>query len=113
MRTERETETDFGILADYLEDSPLTHLHVFPYAERPGTEAAALPGKIDGGTIKQRAERVRQISRRLQDRFRASLVGTTRPALTIDDGTVAITDNYVRVAALPGHTRNERITVTL
>ncbi len=108
-----ETDADFAILNEYLEQSPLTHLHVFPYSQRPGTEAASLAGTVDGAVVKTRAERVRQISRRLQERFRASLAGTTRPALTIEDGTVAVTDNYVRVVVPPGHQRNERIEVTL
>jgi hypothetical protein len=36
-----------------------------------------------------------------------------RPALTIEDGTVAITDNYIRVAAPAGFPRNQLIEVTL
>ena len=31
-----ETDEDFEILAGYLERSPLTHVHVFPYSDRPG-----------------------------------------------------------------------------
>ena len=31
-----------------LERLPLSHLHVFPYSDRPGTEASGLPDKIDG-----------------------------------------------------------------
>jgi threonylcarbamoyladenosine tRNA methylthiotransferase MtaB len=108
-----ETDADFEQLTTYLERSPVTHIHVFPYSERPGTEAATLPGKVNGGIVKARAERVRTISRLLQGRFRDSLVGTTRPALTIEDGSVAVTDNYVRVPVPPGHGRNERIEVTL
>ena len=34
-----ETDDDFEQLASYLEASPLTHLHVFPYSDRPGTAA--------------------------------------------------------------------------
>ena len=30
-----ETDEDFEELAHYLEQSPLTHLHVFPYSDRP------------------------------------------------------------------------------
>jgi threonylcarbamoyladenosine tRNA methylthiotransferase MtaB len=108
-----ETDEDFQRLTDYLDRSPLTHIHVFPYSDRPGTEASSLGGKVHGGVVKARGERVREISRALQTRFRASLVGTTRPALTIEDGTVAVTDNYIRVAVAPGHGRNEWIEVTL
>ena len=91
----------------YLESSPLTHLHVFPYSDRPGTAAAALTGKVHGAVVKARAQRLRAISRRLSDRFRASQAGTIRPALTIDDGTVAVTDNYFKVPVPDGRARNE------
>ena len=72
-----------------------------------------MSGKVHGAVVKERGERVRQISRALQSRFRASLAGTTRPALTIEDGSVAITDNYIRLAVSGGHPRNEWIEVTL
>ena len=101
-------------LASYLEQSPLTHLHVFPYSDRPGTEASLSSGKVHGSVIKAAAQRLREISRTLQDALSAtSLRGTRRPALTIEDGSVAVTDNYFRVPAPPGHARNEWVTVTL
>jgi threonylcarbamoyladenosine tRNA methylthiotransferase MtaB len=108
-----ETDGDFDELASYLEQSPLTHLHVFPYSDRPGTEASALDGKVHGSAIKERSQKLREISRTLQTRFRESLRGLVRPALTIEDGSVAVTDNYFRVPAPPGHGRNEWVTVTL
>jgi threonylcarbamoyladenosine tRNA methylthiotransferase MtaB len=108
-----ETDEDFDALTRYLAGSPLTHIHVFPYSDRPGTEASALPGKVHGSVIKERGARIREISRMLQERFRASLHGSRRPALTIEDGSVAVTDNYIRVAAPPGRARNEWVEVLL
>ena len=108
-----ETDDDFEELANYLARSPLTHLHVFPYSDRPGTEASALTGKLHGSVIKERSHQLREISRALQTRFRESLRGSVRPALTIDDGSVAVTDNYFRVPLPPGHARNEWVAVTL
>ena len=104
-----EQDDDFETLAAYLESSPLTHLHVFPYSDRPGTAAESLPGKVHGLVVKARAQRLRAISRQLADRFRASQAGRVRPALTIEDGRVAVTDNYLRVAVPAGHARNEWI----
>jgi tRNA A37 methylthiotransferase MiaB len=86
---------------------------VFPYSDRPGTEASTLPHKVHGSVIKERGARVREISRTLQERFRASLRGTRRPALTIEDGSIAVTDNYIRVPAPEGHARNAWVTVAL
>ena len=38
-----ETDADFAELEAYLRTCPLTHIHVFPYSDRPGTAATALP----------------------------------------------------------------------
>jgi threonylcarbamoyladenosine tRNA methylthiotransferase MtaB len=108
-----ETDHDFAALVAYLETSPLTHLHVFPYSDRPGTVASSLPDKVHGSVVKARAQRLREISRQLADDFRAAQCGSVRPALTIDDGTAAVTDNYFRVPAPAGRVRNEWVEVTL
>ncbi len=108
-----ETNDDADVLARFLEASPLTHLHVFPYSDRPGTAASALPDKVHGAVVKARAQRLRAVSRTLGDRFRASQAGSVRPALTIDDGTRAVTDNYFKVPVPGGHARNEWVSVPI
>ena len=50
-----ETDEDFEQLAAYLERSPLTHVHVFPYSDRPGTPASAMRGKVHGAVVRERA----------------------------------------------------------
>ncbi len=40
-----ETDRDFAVLEAYLRESPITHVHVFPYSDRPGTAATALAGQ--------------------------------------------------------------------
>jgi threonylcarbamoyladenosine tRNA methylthiotransferase MtaB len=106
-----ETNEDFEQLASYLDRSPLTHVHVFPYSDRPGTDATTMPGKVDGALVRERGRRVRDIAQRLTQRFRESQVGTVRPALTIDDGTSVVTDNYLKLRVLPGRARNESVKV--
>jgi len=106
-----ETDADFEQLASYLERSPLTHVHVFPYSDRPGTEATAMSGKLDGSVVRERGRRVRDIAQRLAGRFRESQVGTVRPALTIEDGSSVVTDNYLKLRVRPGRTRNQSVRV--
>lgn len=108
-----ETEAQADHLARYLENSPLTHVHVFPYSDRPGTVAERLPGKVHGSVVKVRAARLRAISRTLSVRFRAAQAGRRRPALTLEDGRTCMTDNYLRVALPQGHVRNEWIDVVV
>ena len=92
-----ETDAQADALATLLERLPLSHLHVFPYSDRPGTEASGLPDKIDGPIIRARAARLRAIGDRLSARFRASQIGRVRRALVVDDGTSAVTDNYLKL----------------
>lgn len=108
-----ESAGDFAANRDYLPDAPLSHLHVFPYSDRPGTVAAVLPGKLPGAVVRDRARAIREIGAALSARFRASQVGTVRPALTLDDGRSVVTDNYVKAAIGPGRARNERVRVRL
>ena len=60
-----ETDDDFAELESYLAESPLTHVHVFPYSDRPGTEAVLLPSKVHGALVRERASRLARIGRRL------------------------------------------------
>ncbi len=108
-----ETEEDFRRTLDYLSRSPLSHLHVFPYSDRPGTAAAALPGKVPGATIRTRAAVVRAIGAELSRAFRYRQKGTVRPGLTLEDGTLVMTDNYLKVRLPPGRRRNERVMVQI
>src|ERR1044072_6005365 len=75
-----ETDEDFEQLTSYLERSPLTHIHVFPYSDRPGTPAAAISGKVPGGVIRERGRRVREVAQRLTHHFRDSQIGTMHRA---------------------------------
>jgi threonylcarbamoyladenosine tRNA methylthiotransferase MtaB len=108
-----ESDADFAALDAYLRRSPLTHVHVFPYSDRSGTAAAELPDKVHGTVVRERATIVRGIGRELNRRFHEAQDGTTRPALTIEDGSLAVTDNYLKVRIPPGRQRNEWVTVSV
>jgi threonylcarbamoyladenosine tRNA methylthiotransferase MtaB len=106
-----ETDEDFERLCAYLERSPLTYLHVFPYSDRPGTAASAMSGKVHGAVIRERAARVRASGRRLTVKFRESQCGTILRALTLEDGSLAVTGNYLKVRIPPGQVRNRWVRV--
>jgi len=108
-----ETEEEFEESVAILRDLPLSHLHVFPYSDRPGTHASALRSKIDGLVIRDRARRVREIGAEMSRRFRAAQRGTIRRALVVDDGWSAVTDNYVKVRLEERAERNTWVNVTL
>ena len=108
-----EQEAHFEETRSLLADLPLSHVHVFPYSDRPGTDASRLTRKVDGVTIRARGGELRSIGAALSRRFRAAQSGTVRRALTVDDGWSAVTDNYVKVGLDAQHARNEWITVAL
>ncbi len=108
-----EGDGDFEQLASYLEGAPLTHIHVFPYSDRPGTAASAMAGKVAGAVVRERARRLREIGQRLTKRFRDAQVGTTHRALTLEDGTLVVTGNYLKVRIPPGQPRNEWVSVAI
>jgi threonylcarbamoyladenosine tRNA methylthiotransferase MtaB len=108
-----ETDDDFAANLAYLPNAPLSHVHVFPYSDRPGTEASTMAGKVDGAVIRERCASLRAIGATLASRFQERQVGTVRSALTLEDGTLAVTDNYLKVRIAEGHRRNERVRVRI
>jgi threonylcarbamoyladenosine tRNA methylthiotransferase MtaB len=108
-----ETDDDFAVLADYLRDAPVTHVHVFPYSDRPGTVAAALPTRVHGSIVRERASMVRGLGRELNHRFHRAQDGSIRPGLTIEDGSLVVTDNYLKVRIPPGLPRNAWVNVAI
>jgi threonylcarbamoyladenosine tRNA methylthiotransferase MtaB len=92
---------------------PLSYLHVFPYSDRPGTEAAGMAPKVHPAAIKARAARMREIGADHAARFARSQVGTVRQGLTIDDGTAVLTDNFLKVRIPSGLARNVRLRVRI
>ena len=74
-----ETDDDFEQLAAYLERSPLTHLHVFPYSDRPGTAASAMAARCRARSSASARARVREIGASA-DRAVPRVAGRHRPS---------------------------------
>jgi threonylcarbamoyladenosine tRNA methylthiotransferase MtaB len=106
-----ETDEDFDQLASYLRGSPLTHVHVFPYSDRPGTVASTLDGKVRGAVIRDRARCIRDIAHTLTNRFHDAQVGAVHDGLTLEDGSLVVTGNYLKLRIPAGRARNEWVRV--
>jgi threonylcarbamoyladenosine tRNA methylthiotransferase MtaB len=98
-----EDEAAFARTLGFVDASPLTYGHVFPYAVRQGTTAAKLDGHNARPTITERARRLRAVCDRKRNAFAARfdrssaevLVETTRDPR---DGRLrGYTRNYLRV----------------
>jgi len=106
-----EAPPDVDRMTALLAALPLSHLHVFPYSDRPGTAASAIAPKVHGTDIRARAAAVRAVGQQLARAFQHAQIGTTRRALTVDDGTHAVTDNYLKVRIPERRPRNAWIYV--
>ena len=71
----REDEAAFLATAHVCEALAMSKVHVFPYSPRPGTPAAAMEGRPPAGALRERAERLRDLSDRLGFAHRSRRVG--------------------------------------
>jgi threonylcarbamoyladenosine tRNA methylthiotransferase MtaB len=106
-----ETDADFQCDLEYLPFSGLSHLHVFPYSDRPGTAASQLTGKVPGLMVRERGLQLRAIGAQLSRQFLESQADSVRWGLTLEGGTTVLTDNYLKLRIAPGRSRNERVRV--
>ncbi len=102
-----ETDEDFSETCEFIRESPLTYLHIFPFSPREGTDAWSLPGRISAPIMKSRMNRLLKISRQKNLSFRRRFLGRTLPAITLSKeenqgALVVLTDNYIH-AKIPGH----------
>lgn len=102
-----ETEDEFERSRAFIESLPFTYLHVFTYSERPGTPAAESPAQVPVPVRKQRNRVLRELAARKNLEFRRSMVGRTLSAVTLDNGPVALTGNYLKVELAQGRTFNQ------
>lgn len=70
-----ETEAAFAGSLDFLDRSPLTYFHVFPYSVRRGTPAAGMPDQVPPAEKKERSRRARDLGTRKKHEFYQSQVG--------------------------------------
>ena len=106
-----ERDAHFDQMAGVVETLALSYFHVFPYSDRPGTEASRLPDKVDGNAIRDRGRVLRNLASRKADAFRRSQEGQTLRALTVDDGCSAVTGNYLKLRLDQQRPRNQWVTV--
>jgi threonylcarbamoyladenosine tRNA methylthiotransferase MtaB len=115
-----ETEEEHADTLCFVQQRPITYLHVFSYSLRPGTKAAALHGHLSGEVIKRRARELRALGERKSAEFRQSQIGRTLRVLTLhrdpkDDPsqTSALSENYLSVLIPEELPHNQSLTVSV
>lgn len=94
-----ETEEDFKKTYRFLEKSPLTYFHVFPYSPRPGTLAASWP-QLNNKVKHERTALLRKLAEKKNINFRGLFVGKECDAVIIrkeKNGLELLSSNYIKV----------------
>ncbi|MFC6223853.1 tRNA (N(6)-L-threonylcarbamoyladenosine(37)-C(2))-methylthiotransferase MtaB [Hymenobacter artigasi] len=98
-----ETDADFLDTYNFLNELPISYLHVFPYSERADTLAPTLPGRVQDRVRHERTTQLRSLSEKKKRFFYEEHLGLETEVLFEDDVTngqmEGFTPNYIRVAA--------------
>ncbi len=97
-----ETEEDFLMTYQLLNDLPITYLHVFPYSKRPGTPAAKMEHQVPAKIKEERVAILRKLDHKKRSAFYASRIGKVHNVLveserSADGLAKGFTDNYIPV----------------
>lgn len=96
-----ETEEEFLKTYNYLNELPISYLHVFTYSERENTEAVEMEGIVPVSERKKRNKMLRILSEKKKMAFYQTQLGKTLPVLWEHENKngfmFGFTENYVRV----------------
>ena len=95
-----EADEDHRRTVALVEALPFTYVHVFPYSERQGTDATALPERVPARVAAGRSRELRELVRRKAEDHRRRRVGTAaQVVLEGDDMETAVTGDYLKMSA--------------
>ena len=96
-----ETEERFEESKNFIESLDISHLHVFPYSERPGTRALTIDHIVSQEDKHRRSAIMHAVSARKHADFASRFIGTVRPVLlehSVEGKPLGgFTDNYLRI----------------
>ena len=96
-----ETEEDFLTTYNYLNELPISYLHVFTYSERPNTPAAEMDDQVPMNIRKKRSKLLRGLSAKKRRAFYENQLGTEHTVLFESENKQGyihgFTENYVKI----------------
>jgi threonylcarbamoyladenosine tRNA methylthiotransferase MtaB len=113
-----ETGEDFEETYSFLENLPLSYLHVFAFSPRPGTPAATMPGAVRASEKEERSRQLIKLSGRKRIQFMQSATGNEYDVLlekrSAGGMLSGLTGNYIRTLVpyrkeLPGTVRRVKL----
>jgi threonylcarbamoyladenosine tRNA methylthiotransferase MtaB len=109
-----ETQNEFAASYDLCQRMGFANIHVFPYSERPDTQAALLPNKIDERVKKERRDAMLKLAKECTCNFREQFKDHTMMVLW-EQGCnnrfwSGLSDNYIRVVTQSNETLKNQLT---
>ncbi|MCD4653392.1 tRNA (N(6)-L-threonylcarbamoyladenosine(37)-C(2))-methylthiotransferase MtaB [bacterium] len=98
-----ETNSEFQDTYQFLDQLPISYLHVFTYSVRENTPAAKFPEHIHPETARERSHALRELSKKKKLSFRQHMIGKIIPAIILgskDSETgypISLSDNYIQI----------------
>lgn len=97
-----ETEKDFNETVRFLEEIPLSYIHIFPYSKRPDTKAASFKPQVNNAEKKARVRHIFEISNIKKKTYITRQLGQKLDVIVerkdATDGFYnAISGNYIRL----------------
>lgn len=96
-----ETEEDYLECEEFCKKAEFLHLHIFPYSKREGTEAAAMDGQVPENVKKDRAARLAEVGREIQERLLCKYVADHG-----ENNPVSVLVEMTRGGVANGHTEH-------
>ena len=100
-----ETEEEFAVTRQYLEEIHFYEMHIFQYSKREGTKAAVMKEQVPEPVKKERSNILLELEKKMSDEFRKYYVNREVTALMEEAWTfegeqyfVGYTKEYVKVA---------------
>jgi len=99
-----EDEEKFRQCLEFVEAMGFSRLHVFAYSQRPGTEAAKMPGQVSPQTKQDRSRRMIDLGEKLSWQYARQWAGRCQEVLVEEEIAPGIwaghTDNYLEVTLI-------------
>lgn len=110
-----EGEQEFRNTYEFIRSQPFTHLHVFPYSPRHGTEAFRLGDPVPKKDKKDRLWQLKDLIKIKNYEFRRQLLNKTFEVATEHKNgkCLGLTDNYIKVNIDEQCPRNELVDVLI
>ncbi len=106
-----ETEKEFLETAQFIEELPVTYLHVFRFSPRPQTKGAAMNKHVHGSFSKKRMQSLQKLSERKKNEYMKNLLSnkvTLRAVLETKekDYWTSVSDHFVRIYIKDNRAKN-------